>query len=71
MKFVLEGGPVYGLAARSVAAGVAALRDEAPHHAVEDRAIVVALQAQLHEVAAGLGSLLGPQLYVYVSYRGL
>jgi hypothetical protein len=46
------------------AGGVASLNEEVLDDAVEEGAVVVALEAELHEVARRLGGLLGPQLDV-------
>jgi hypothetical protein len=53
------------------ASGVAALDEEVLDDAVEEGAVVVALEAELHEVARRLGSLLGPQLDVERTSRRL
>jgi len=57
VELVREGAAVDGLAAGARAGGVAALREEAVYDAVEDAAIVVALQAQLHKVAHRLRTI--------------
>ncbi len=57
VELVREGAAVDGLAAGARAGGVAALREEAVDDAVEDAAIVVALQAQLHKVAHRLRTI--------------
>ena len=62
VELVLEGGAVDGLAAGARAGRVACLRHELMDHAVDDDTVVVALHAELHEVAAGERRLLGPEL---------
>jgi hypothetical protein len=64
VEFVLEFGAEDGLAALARSRGVARLRHEVPDHPVEDAAVIVALEAQLHKVAARHRRLLGPQLDV-------
>ena len=54
VELVLEGGSKGGFPAQPRATGVSRLDQEVRDHAVEHAAIVVALQAQLHEVAHGL-----------------
>jgi hypothetical protein len=49
---------------------VTGLDHEALDDAVEDDVVVVAFQAQLHEVAACLGRLLGPKLQLHVTSAG-
>ena len=51
------------------AGGVTALDEEGLDDAVEDGAIVVALEAELYEVAGRLRGLLGPQLDVQWAHR--
>jgi hypothetical protein len=46
------------------AGGVASLNKEVLDDAVEEGVVVVALEAELHEVARRLGGLLGPELDV-------
>lgn len=53
------------------AGGVAALNEEVLDDAVEEGAVVVALEAELHEVARRLGGFLGPQLDVERASRRL
>lgn len=53
------------------AGGIATLHNKILDDAVEDGVVVVALQAQLHEITAGLGRFLRPQLDVDVACRGL
>ena len=55
----------------SGASGVSALDEEVLDDAVEEGAVVVALEAELHEVARRLGGLLGPQLDVERASRRL
>mmetsp|Transcript_23028 Transcript_23028/g.73710 ORF Transcript_23028/g.73710 Transcript_23028/m.73710 type:complete len:222 (-) Transcript_23028:2-667(-) len=59
---VLVLGRQRALAALARACRVAGLRHEVLNHAVEDAAIVVALHAELHEVAARERRLFAPQL---------
>jgi hypothetical protein len=61
VRLVDERLAVDALAARAAARGVAALDDEAGHEAVEADAVVVALEAELDEVAARQRTLLGPE----------
>jgi len=59
---VLVLGCQRALAALARACRVAGLRHEVLNHAVEDAAVVVALHAELHEVAARERRLFAPQL---------
>ena len=64
MHFIVEAVAAVddALAACAGAGGVAALDDEARDEAVEDGAVVVAVEAVLEEVAGGEGGLLGEEL---------
>ena len=68
---ILEGLAVGGLAALAGARRVAGLRHEVLDDAVEDAAVVVALEAELHKVAAGERRLLGPELHVERTNAGV
>lgn len=60
-----------GTATCAGAGGVTTLDEEGLDDAVEDGAVVVALDAELDEVADGLGGFLGPELDVEWPHRRL
>lgn len=71
VELVGEDGAVDAVAAGAGAGGVAALDEEGLDDAVEEGAVVVALEGELDEVAGGLGCLLGPQLDVQGAIAGV
>ncbi len=60
----------YYVRTHASACGISSLDYKVFDHSVEYCAIVVALQAQLDEISAGLGSLLWPQLKIKVTNSG-
>ena len=65
VELVLEGHALEdGRATLAGAGRVTRLSHEVPDHAMEDAPVVIALEAELHKVAAGERRLLGPELDV-------
>lgn len=71
VELVGEDGAVDAPAAGTGAGGIAALDEEGFDDAVEEGAVVVALEAELDEVADRLGRLLRPQLDVQGAVAGV
>lgn len=71
VELVGEDGAVDAPAAGAGAGGIAALDEEGFDDAVEEGAVVVALEAELDEVADRLGRLLRPQLDVQGAVAGV
>ena len=71
MELILEATTVDRFATVASASRVAALHHKVLDDAMEDGAVVVALEAQLHKVATRLGRLLGPQLDIQRTDRGV
>ncbi len=71
VQLVAERLSVHRLPAEAGPRRVARLDHQIGDHAVEEAAVVVALEAELHEVADGLGGLLGPEFDVDVARGGV
>lgn len=71
VELVGEDGAEDAPAAGAGAGGIAALDEEGLDDAVEEGAVVVALEAELGEVADRLGRLLGPKLDVQGAIAGV